>query len=87
MSSNDARAGLPRRFTTNALPTMSPMAQQRRQAAAGESTLVSISMPLHVRNATLVVGNGNGQCWDDLGGVSSMGIFANVRRLLAGSAG
>lgn len=41
MSSGDVRGGLPRRFTTNALPTMSPIAQQRRQAAAGESHLVS----------------------------------------------
>ena len=32
-SSNDARASLHRRFTTNALPTLSPIGQQRRLAA------------------------------------------------------
>lgn len=30
---NDARGVLQRRFTTNALPTLSPIGQQRRQAA------------------------------------------------------
>ncbi|KAF2722025.1 hypothetical protein K431DRAFT_284234 [Polychaeton citri CBS 116435] len=29
----DPRMGLHRRFTTNALPTLSPIGQQRRQAA------------------------------------------------------
>jgi len=32
MSPQDVRAGLPRRFTTNALPTLSPIGQQRMQA-------------------------------------------------------
>lgn len=40
MSSNDARGGLTRRFTMNALPTLSPIGQQRRQAA-GEVQMVS----------------------------------------------
>jgi hypothetical protein len=42
MSSNDARGpGLTRRFTTNALPTtLSPIGQQRRQAA-GDTQMVS----------------------------------------------
>ena len=40
MSSNDARGQLTRRFTTNALPTLSPIGQQRRQAA-GDTQMVS----------------------------------------------
>ena len=32
-STNDARGSLTRRFTTNALPTLTPIGQQRRQAA------------------------------------------------------
>lgn len=40
MSSNDARVGLTRRFTMNALPTLSPIGQQRRQAA-GDGQMVS----------------------------------------------
>ncbi|KAL1583038.1 hypothetical protein WHR41_08483 [Cladosporium halotolerans] len=32
-SNNETRAGLTRRFTTNALPTLSPIGQQRRMAA------------------------------------------------------
>lgn len=33
----DVRSGLTRRFTTNALPTLSPIGQQRRQAAGDYS--------------------------------------------------
>ena len=44
MSSNDARGSLTRRFTMNALPTLSPIGQQRRQAA-GETQLVSTYDP------------------------------------------
>ena len=40
MSSSDVRGSLTRRFTTNALPSLSPIGQQRRQAA-GESQVVS----------------------------------------------
>lgn len=40
MTSNDARGPLTRRFTTNALPTLSPIGQQRRQAA-GDTQMVS----------------------------------------------
>jgi len=36
-TSNEARAGLTRRFTTNALPTLSPIGQQRRLAAGDTS--------------------------------------------------
>ena len=44
-SHNDARIGLTRRFTMNALPTLSPIGQQRRQAA-GESQAVSLNFTL-----------------------------------------
>lgn len=37
---NDGRGGLTRRFTMNALPTLSPIGQQRRQAA-GDLSMVS----------------------------------------------
>ena len=33
MVNSDVRGGLTRRFTTNALPTLTPIGQQRRQAA------------------------------------------------------
>lgn len=66
MSSNDVRGGLPRRFTTNALPTLSPMAQQRRQAAAGDSTLVSSTSSLHTRSTESSGGGGNGQTVDQV---------------------
>lgn len=39
-SANETRAGLTRRFTTNALPTLSPIGQQRR-LAAGDTMQVS----------------------------------------------
>ena len=39
-NNNDSRGGLMRRFTTNALPTLSPIGQQRRHAA-GDNHLVS----------------------------------------------
>lgn len=35
LPANDVRAGLTRRFTTNALPTLSPIGQQRSQLAGG----------------------------------------------------
>ena len=44
MNSNDARGPLTRRFTTNALPTLSPIGQQRRQAA-GDTQMVSAVFP------------------------------------------
>lgn len=47
MTSNDARGSLTRRFTTNALPTLSPIGQQRRQAA-GEGTMVSLDSSHHM---------------------------------------
>lgn len=39
-TANETRAGLTRRFTTNALPTLSPIGQQRRMAA-GDTMQVS----------------------------------------------
>ena len=39
-NSNETRSGLTRRFTTNALPTLSPIGQQRR-LAAGDTMQVS----------------------------------------------
>ena len=42
MNSNDVRGGLHRRFTTNALPSLMPIGQQRRQAV-GDTQLVSTS--------------------------------------------
>ncbi len=39
-TTNEARAGLTRRFTTNALPALSPIGQQRR-LAAGDTMQVS----------------------------------------------
>jgi len=39
-TSNETRAGLTRRFTTNGLPTLSPIGQQRRMAA-GDTMQVS----------------------------------------------
>jgi hypothetical protein len=39
----EGRASLQRRFTTNALPTLSPIAQQRRQAADPAMTVSPIS--------------------------------------------
>ena len=42
-SSNETRAGLTRRFTTNGLPTLSPIGQQRRMAA-GDTMQVSDSI-------------------------------------------
>jgi hypothetical protein len=44
-NSSDVRGSLTRRFTTNALPTLSPIGQQRRQAA-GEPQVVST--PFHL---------------------------------------
>jgi len=46
--SNDVRAGMTRRFTTNALPTLSPIGQQRKQAAgdyAVSTAVVSFDAP------------------------------------------
>ena len=45
-SSNDARASLHRRFTMNALPTLSPIGQQRRLAAEPQD---------HSNNVRLIV--------------------------------
>jgi hypothetical protein len=42
----EGRASLQRRFTTNALPTLSPIAQQRRQAADPAMTVSPISLYL-----------------------------------------
>lgn len=42
-TANEARAGLTRRFTTNALPTLSPIGQQRRMAA-GDTMQVSCQL-------------------------------------------
>lgn len=39
-TTNETRAGLTRRFTTNALPALSPIGQQRRMAA-GDTMQVS----------------------------------------------
>lgn len=41
---NDIRSGLTRRFTTNALPTLSPIGQQRKQAA-GDYTVRTLASP------------------------------------------
>ena len=38
----EVRGGLTRRFTTNALPTLSPIGQQRLQAAGGDNAMVSL---------------------------------------------
>jgi hypothetical protein len=48
---SETRAGLTRRFTTNALPTLSPIGQQRRQAA-GETPQVSVHL-LQTSNASI----------------------------------
>lgn len=42
-TTNETRAGLTRRFTTNALPALSPIGQQRRMAA-GDTMQVSAYM-------------------------------------------
>ena len=42
-TTNETRAGLTRRFTTNALPALSPIGQQRRMAA-GDTMQVSTNM-------------------------------------------
>ena len=45
---NDGRGGMTRRFTLNALPTLSPIGQQRRQAAGDMvSTVVFFSAHTH----------------------------------------
>lgn len=46
-AASEARAGLTRRFTTNALPTLSPIGQQRR-IAAGDTMQVSARMAEHL---------------------------------------
>lgn len=46
-AASEARAGLTRRFTTNALPTLSPIGQQRRMAA-GDTMQVSARMAEHL---------------------------------------
>ena len=56
MSPQDVRAGLPRRFTTNALPTLSPIGQQRKQAA-GDYTVSPFVNP---RDVIVAAANGNG---------------------------
>lgn len=48
---SETRAGLTRRFTTNALPTLSPIGQQRRQAA-GDTTQVSARVNSCARSGT-----------------------------------
>lgn len=45
MNSNDARGPLTRRFTTNALPTLSPIGQQRRQAAGDTQMVSTVFLP------------------------------------------
>lgn len=78
-NNNDARGSLMRRFTTNALPTLSPIGQQRRQAA-GDPQMVSTISPLQldggqqvsVKNETTGVqanGNGYGYTFTALGGL------------------
>lgn len=59
MSTNSARGGLPRRFTTNELPTLpnlSPIGLQRKQAAGDYLVSSNISVPED--NADAVVGTG-----------------------------
>ena len=43
-TNNDVRSGLTRRFTTNALPSLSPIGQQRKQAAGDYSVSTCISL-------------------------------------------
>lgn len=43
---NDVRGALHRRFTTNTVPTLSPIGQQRRQAAGDMQQTVSALFPL-----------------------------------------
>lgn len=46
-TSNDIRSGLTRRFTTNALPTtLSPIGQQRKQAAGDYTVSPEAFLPL-----------------------------------------
>lgn len=52
MPSNDARVSLSRRFTTNGLPTLSPIAQQRVQAAGGDTAAVSRTLSSLDQNCT-----------------------------------
>ncbi|KAK3701582.1 hypothetical protein LTR37_015436 [Vermiconidia calcicola] len=57
-SNNDVRGNLTRRFTTNALPTLSPMGQQRRQAA-GDTQMVSEYLPLAMHSRQQIAAGEN----------------------------
>lgn len=53
---NDSRTGLTRRFTMNALPTLSPIGQQRRQAAGD---MVSTQIFRSIRRCRVLAGRGH----------------------------
>ena len=55
MATNDVMGGLTRRFTTNALPTLTPIGQQRKQAA-GDYTVSTCEIPCDMREASFVGG-------------------------------
>lgn len=71
MATNDVRGGLTRRFTTNALPTLSPAGQQRKQAA-GDYTVSLGMLPAHPHHTlhSVVCGPGQGHI---LSGVRMVG--------------
>lgn len=79
---NDNRGGLTRRFTMNALPTLSPIGQQRRQAA-GEMGMVSKRYFLSLWQALLGVGIGASRAG---GGSSAARRSSTPGALTSGSA-
>lgn len=86
----DSRGSLVRRFTTNSLSTLSPIGQQRRQAA-GDTNMVSTS-PLHTQapaHLDLAAGGGGGTAlYDSImdgGDFSKRGGIGGLGELLWGS--
>lgn len=80
-------AGLMRRFTTNALPMLSPIGQQRRQAA-GDTNMVSTNVPLCIASSGMMAGGGcTGQVGEHGKGttIGNQGSSAGIRDLIASS--
>ena len=79
MNSNDGRGTLTRRFTTNALPTLSPIGQQRRQAAGDTHMVSSIYVTsMHkehiasMEDGEIVLAGGREDEEDGLGGIRTL---------------
>lgn len=79
--------GLVRRFTTNALPTLSPIGQQRRQAA-GDTQMVS-TFPLHAQAHLGLAAGGGGTAFGggnmNITGIGGENDQAGLRLLVMAS--